>query len=591
MCGIAGKISNAEVNINELWRAGDSIKHRGPDDKGIYLSPNKKIGFAHRRLSLIDLTHGGHQPMISRDNANIIVFNGEIYNFLELRQELKKLDQEFTTNSDTEVILNGYKIWGTRVFSKLKGMFAIAIFDTRENKVILARDRFGIKPLYFARQNNNFYFGSEIKAILAFDNFEKMIRMASVSSFLANRYVSRNNTMWQNVVKLGAGKFIEVNTENLALKETTYWQLDTTSNYNVSENSFDKFSYLFQHSLSEHLRGDVKIGAFLSGGFDSSALVCTMQTKLNYNTDAFSLGFNNWNQSETLYAQIVADHCGANLEKLMLDEIELDVLPKLMYHYDDPIADISILPTYFISKLASNHVKAVVSGEGADELLGGYWWQKPNSYSNTNPFIKLKTNLFGLTKAQVKQHYIGAMSMGLFDYSALRKIVSPEYHTTIEVDPFSHFDDLLHDDLSVLKQIQYLDIHTFMSELILTKVDRASMAHSLEVRVPFLDHELVEFLFALPESEYFKLGRQKMLLAKYLNDLVPEKILNRPKQGFVGPDKYYMNISLYERRLKNSELIKCGIINSKQLDILIHNKSHWKLWKLLVLETWWKVWV
>ncbi len=591
MCGIAGVISKSEVNVDELWKAGDSIKHRGPDDKGIYLSPNKKIGLAHRRLSLIDLTAGGHQPMVSKDKQCIISFNGEIYNFIELRKMLTANNVTFNSTSDTEVILNGYQLWGNEIFNKLKGMFALSIYDIRKNKLILARDRFGIKPLYYTKQSGEFYFGSEIKAIHCFQNFKKNIRLQSISSFLANRYVSDNYTMWQDVKRLGQGKYLEIDIDTLSIQETTYWLLDKHVNSKVQSNSLEKFSHLFEHSLKEHLRGDVTIGAFLSGGFDSSALVTVMQSRLNYDCRAFSIGFNNWKESEDQYAQMVADHCGAHLDKLLLDQIELDILPKLMHHYDDPIADISILPTYAVSQLAGQNVKAVVSGEGADELLAGYWWQKPNSFSGTNLLQKLRSKFLGLSKNKIKQHYIGAMSMGLYDNSSLKEAICQPHHHSIPNDPFQHLDKYLSDDLSVLKQIQYLDIHTFMSELILTKVDRASMAHSLEVRVPFLDHELVEFLFALPEKEYFKLNQQKMLLAKYLQNLVPKSILKRPKQGFVGPDKFYMDINLYERQLKNGELIKCGIINKSHLNDLVSNKSHWKLWKLLVLETWWKVWV
>jgi asparagine synthase (glutamine-hydrolysing) len=590
MCGIAGKVSlNQPVTVQELKRAADAIRHRGPDDEGWILSADTTCGLAHRRLSLLDLSHAGHQPMSAAEDKVHIVFNGEIYNYTQIKARLTKAGYSFQTASDTEAILLGYLHWGKELVQQLKGMFAFAILDERKHALLLARDRFGIKPLYFARQGSQFFFGSELKAIRAMDGFESSIRKASVGSFLANRYVADDYTMWEDIRQLKAGSLLLVNTNSLNIREERYWQLPLGKAPDA--NAGMHFKERLIHSVSEHLLSDVPVGSFLSGGLDSSALVALMQSELQYPTTAFSIGFEGWKESEHRYAKMVADRCGANLKTLLLDRIDLEIMPTLMFHYDDPIADISMLPTYAVSGLASQHVKAVLSGEGADELLGGYWWQKPENFFAGKPWQRWWRKLAGISKGDIKSHYILAMSMGLFDRSEISEILLPEWDAAQGDDPFSHFDGLMREELSVLKQIQYLDIHTFMGELILKKVDRASMAHSLEVRVPFLDHELVEWLFALPEEQYFQSGIQKPLLRQMLKAYVPASILDRPKQGFVGPDDFYMNFDLYRNTLVGGRLIIEGVIRPAYLENLLSRKEHWKLWKLFVLEHWWRVWV
>jgi asparagine synthase (glutamine-hydrolysing) len=591
MCGIAGKVSvESRVTEMELHRAADAIQHRGPDDAGIYINEAQTCGLAHRRLSLLDLSDAGHQPMTDVSGKVHIVFNGEIYNYPDLKLALTNAGFHFKTGTDTEAILLGYQAWGIAVLQKLKGMFAFAILDETKQQLLLARDRFGIKPLYYAVQGAQLFFGSELKAIRAMDSFNSQIRKASIGSFLANRYVAGNYTMWQDIRQLGAGQYLLVNTQTLAYELKNYWTLSTTIRTDVRE--VDKhFGEQLLQSVSGHLLSDVQVGAFLSGGFDSSAMVALMQTALKYSTTAFSIGFEGWKESEHRYAQMVAEHCGAELKTLLLDKIDLEIMPTLMYHYDDPIADISILPTYAVSGLASQHVKAVLSGEGADELLGGYWWQKPEHFFAGKPWQRWWRQLSGISKKDIKAHYIHAMSMGLYDRSEIKAALQPEWDAAQDNDPFAHFDGLMRDELSVLKQIQYLDIHTFMGELILKKVDRASMAHSLEVRVPFLDHELAEWLFTLPEQSYFQKGVQKPLLRRLLSDYVPPGILDRPKQGFVGPDVFYMDFGLYKKALLGGRLMNEGVIRPEYLETLLQRKEHWKLWKLFVLEHWWRVWV
>lgn len=591
MCGISGKISlKEEVSREELEKSAQTLHHRGPDDQGFFISTDTRTGLAHRRLSLIDLSEHGHQPM-SIPNLTI-VFNGEIYNFPEIRLELEKIGVQFESHSDTEVILWGYHFWGKSILQKLKGMFAFAIYDERKHELFLARDRFGIKPLFYAFQNDCFYFGSELKAIKSFSDFNAKIKPSSVSLFLANRFVSDNQTMWQDISKLPAAHFMIVNTRTLSHQTEKYWSLQRTVADTGAQFVQEKFEELFSTSLLEHLRSDVPVGAFLSGGLDSSATVMLMQSELKYSTQAFSIGFNDWQDSEDKFAKMVTDFTGAQLETLRLNKIDLGIMPTLMYHYDDPIADISILPTYSVSQLASQKVKAVISGEGADELLAGYWWQKPENFQSGGNFLHRWFSKISPNPTQdIKNHYIHAMSMGLYDSKELRKALNGDFQTAVPNDVFAHLDGLFHDEFSTLKQIQYLDINRFMGELVLTKIDRASMAHSLEVRVPFLDHELVEWLFSLPENCYTEKGVQKPLLQNLLRNRVPDKILQRPKQGFVGPDVFYKDFDLYKSTLLNGKLVNDNVANRKYISQLLLTRDHWRLWKLFVLEHWWRVWM
>ena len=588
MCGIAGYVSKAKpVSETVLNRMADVLVHRGPDDSGIFISPDKHTGIVHRRLSFIDLSAAGHQPMVSVDGNIVVSLNGEIYNFVELRKELTQAGCSFQTLTDTEVLIHGYTIWGLEMPKHLKGMFAFSLYDVAQNKLLLVRDRFGIKPLFYGNFENSFSYGSEIKAILEVPETQRNIRKQSVAEFLANRYVPTPHTMWQNIFKLPPASILELNTNTLHYDISTYWHLNVAANPIQNLNKI--VAHKLQTSVSEHLRSDVPIGTFLSGGMDSTALVSLMKNEVD-RPQAFAIGFENWNESEHKYAQLAADALGAELHSLILKETSLEDVSTLMHHYDDPIADISILPTYSVSGLAAKTVKAVLGGEGADECFGGYWWQQPSRFWFANKWTEWKSKLFGTSFQAIKQHYIQAMSMGLFDKNELEQALGKDWKTAIPNDPFAHFDKFELPKSTTLKQIQYLDINTFMYELILNKVDRASMAHSLEVRVPFLDHELVEFMFSASEESYFDPTKHKTIIRNLLAGKVPEAIYNRPKQGFVGPDVFYMNFALYEKKLKNGRLITEGVINASYLEKLFTTKDHWKLWKLFVLENWWESW-
>jgi asparagine synthase (glutamine-hydrolysing) len=589
MCGIVGiSLKNSQVDQAALKRATALLHHRGPDSSNTYTSANGKTGLGHTRLSFLDLSSAGLQPLSNDDKTISVVLNGEIYNYLELREELVKLGFHFKTQTDTEILIHGWKKWGEQLPEKLEGMFALAIFDENLQQLFLARDRFGIKPLYYVKDPNEFIFASEIKSILALDPGLKKIRPQSISLFLANRYVPTPHTIWQNIFKLEPGHSLKVDLNTLQIHNKSYWELYVKSKVNTGESVYEEFRNHLKESLSKHLRSDVPIGSFLSGGLDSSSLVYLMQKELGYETNAFAIGFEDWDQSEDLYAKMVAESVGAKLHVAKPKELHLESVEKLMWHYDDPIADISIIPTFEVSGLAGQHVKAVVSGEGADEMLGGYWWHKPESLRYKN---RLREIFGTYTFEEIKHHYIHAMSMGLFDHTELTRALSGDYQKYIPEDPFEHFDQFKLEDSTKLRQLQFLDLKTFMPELILTKVDRASMAHSLEVRVPFLQHQLVEFMFSLDEKTFFKKREQKPFLKKLLKGNIPDLVINRPKQGFVGPDKYYMNMEVYRTSLLNGHLVQNNVVKQEYIDQKLKEKDHWRLWKLFVLENWWKNWM
>lgn len=591
MCGIVGIVSPEGFDKAGLSHAVQALHHRGPDDSGIFVNATQTVGLGHTRLSFLDLSPSGHQPMSDLQGECHVVFNGEIYNFSALRSELETDGFVFRTQSDTEVLLHGYKAWGSHLPRKLKGMFAFALYDEQNGNVLLARDRFGIKPLYYGVFGRTLVFASELKAIFPFPVAEKKMNRSAISLFLANRYMPAPATFWENIYKLNSAHVLEWNVSTSEFTVSRYWNLNPVPQERTSSLALqEEMEKRLQDAVTSHLVSHVPVGTFLSGGMDSSALLALMK-KTVPGPRAFSIGFSGWDKSEDRFALMAAESLNAELKTEVLSHVNLAEVEKLMYYYDEPIADISILPTYRVSALASRHVKAVLSGEGADECFGGYGWHQPHNFFFPSRWARTKSRFFGKRFSDIKAHYIQAMSMGLFDAGELRKAFTEDWQDAIPADPFAHFDKYRIDGISDLKQIQYLDIHTFMAELILVKVDRASMANSLEVRVPFLDHELVEFLFSLPEKDYFRAHKQKWRLRNYLEGKVPADIYDRPKQGFVGPDRFYADYELYREALYEGRLVNDGVIKQEYVAKLLSDNDHWRLWKLFVLEQWWRTWM
>lgn len=588
MCGITGYIDlKNKVNSEVIYKMTESLVHRGPEGSGIYISDNEIVSLGHRRLSFLDLTSHGQQPMISNDEQYVISFNGEIYNYLELKKELESF-YVFKTNTDTEIILAGYKKWGIEVVSKLKGMFAFCLLNLSKNQLYLVRDRFGIKPLYYTIQNKKLFFGSELKAIFASNMVQKDIDFSSFADFFVYRYIPSPKTIWKNIFKIPPANYIRIDLNDLSLEKIEYWKLNSKENEFTECQIISKVNSILSNSVLQHTRSDVPIGSFLSGGYDSSAIVLFMK-KLKLNPTTFSIGFSNWDKSEDKFAKIVAEYINVENESVVADKKSLELIEEMAVVYDEPIADISIIPTYMVSRLAKSKVKAVLSGEGADEIFGGYTWQ--------HDFMKLinPSTVFGKLKQKIQpintvNFYAFAMSMGNFDSKELKRMLQPHLHQYIPKDVYWFYRKHYKPQLTPLKSIQYLDIKCFMAELVLTKIDRASMANSLEVRVPFLDHELFEYIYSLKENCYFKKEQTKFTLYKNIEGELPTAILERRKQGFVGPDTYYMNTEWYSNQLKNSTLVNLKIVNQTYIDELLNKTYTWKLWKLLIMEKWFQKW-
>ena len=589
MCGIFGQwnLNNKPLNTEIFNEQRDTLRHRGPDSAHSWFSKELNVGIAQTRLAIIDLNERANQPLHNEDNNVHGVINGEIYNYKELRNELERSGHVFKTNSDSEVIIHGWEQWGIELPNKLDGMFVFSIYDESNNTMFLARDRFGIKPLYYRTNKLQFSFSSELKAMVADPEFVKKIDWSSACDYFTYRYVPSPKSIWEDVYKLAPAHSIKVINGITTIQE--YWKLNS-NNENISfKDAVEQSHDLLLNSVKKHLLSDVKVGTFLSGGFDSSALVM-FQDELKYKQTTFTIGFNNWNKSEHLYADIIANQFNTEHYKEIIEGDSLQLLDNLAWNYDEPNGDISTIPTYTVSNLASKHVKVVLSGEGADEIFGGYTWH--HQLMNRNNILN-QENIYNLIQGK-KLHgvegYANAMAMGLFSRTKLLELFTPKYQSFISDDPFWFYRKHFRNDLTPLKAFQYLDIKTFMAELVLQKVDRATMANSLEARVPFLDKDLVEFMFNLNEKVYFQKGRQKAILSEILKPRLPEEILKRKKQGFTGPDKFYQNAFWYKNELQNSMLVEQGIINKNFIENSLNSGDFWRLWKIVVFEKWFKKW-
>lgn len=597
MCGILGQFRfESPIDPKLFNRQRDRLRHRGPDGAHSWFSQDGFRALGFRRLSFLDLSAAGMQPMQNEKGNLHLVCNGEIYNYIELKNQLQKKGHTFRSQSDSEVILHGYEEWGTAVLNKLKGMFAFAIWDESSKKLFLARDRFGIKPIYYGWLGDSFFFASELKAIVEDAPQRPPVNFAAIPDFLTYRYIPSPNTIWKNLFKIPPAHFLELSLHNMQTVKSNsytqaYWDLKFTKLNITPKQAVEEVNALLKQSVHTHLRSDVPIGSFLSGGYDSSALVYYM-TQNDYRPNTFAIGFEAWKESEDQYAQLVASHLNVPFYKTMVGGEQLGLLDKLAYHYDEPLGDISIIPTYQVSELASQHNKAVFSGEGADEIFGGYWWQK--KIASLSPFDAWKQrwkSRLGAKPDYFVEQYAEAAAMGRYNEQNLAGLLHPDLHPQIPGYSDWFYAQWYDNRLPPLKAFQYMDVKAFMGELVLVKIDRASMANALEVRVPFLDHELFERVYALSPTVMYRSDQTKFLLGENIKGHLPAAILQRSKQGFVGPDLYYMDIGWYTKILERGYLLKQNIIQPKALQQLIVEKKHWELWKLTILEKWWSRWM
>jgi len=585
MCGILAIASPArKLEKNEVEKMLAVLSHRGKDNQTVVLRQDGKIGMGHVRLSLIDLSEQANQPMCNENETIWLTFNGEIYNFIEIRNELIQLGHIFKSRSDAEVIIHGYEQWGTDVLQRLNGMFAFVIYDEKTHRMFIARDRIGIKPLYFSFFKQNLMVASEIKSILQHPEFIKEINETSLCEYFTYRYVPSPNTIFKNISKLPPAFYLMVDTHTLEYREHEYWTLsldDKPFNDNLEEEVHKKLNA----SVVMHLQSDVPVGIFLSSGIDSSTIAYLTQ-KNKYNPQAFTIGFETWDKSEHIRAREIATQLEIEYKEKILTAESIKNIYESVYHYDEPIADISIVPTFEISRFASSQVRTVLSGEGGDELFAGYGWHKKWMRQQLLNQIGI-----GLNNNYLVNYYAQSMAMGMFDENELKELLPNDKWEFIPEDVFHFYRKHYKKGVDPLKALQYLDLKTFLAELVLTKVDRASMAHTLEVRVPFLNHELVEFMFLLPRKQVFKKGEQKYLLQNVLKSKIEASILQQPKQGFVGPDKFYEQKLFYSEKLKKSKLAQNGYLKQTTINKYLQMNDFWRLWKILILENWFNYWI
>ncbi len=595
MCGIVGAISRSRpIDATDFTAMRDSLAHRGPEGAASAWFEDRRIALGHRRMSFLDLSPAGSQPLCNAEGNVWIVYNGEIYNHLALRRILEAEGHLFTTRTDTEVILHGYEQWGERVLDRLKGMFAFGILDLQRKRLLLARDRFGIKPLYYLQTSTHFLFASELKALVCSQNVTRELDISAMADYLTYRYVPSPKTIWQGIKKLPPAHLLTFEYEEFRAELREYWTLGFGEASADTHTLVEITGKRLSDSVASHARSDVEVGALLSGGYDSSAVAYWM-TRAGYRPPTFSIGFEDWDQSEHVYAKMVADELRLAFNCTLANRSTLGLLDIMPDVFDEPIADISILPTWLVCRDAAKQVKAVMGGEGADELFGGYWWQKKAYASHTTRRARSWSDRTLRRKTRADndrvEFYAEAMAMGRFDRSELESAFHPDHHGDLPEDPNWFYRQHYDRQLTPLKCIQRLDIKCFMAELVLTKVDRASMANSLEVRVPFLDHELFEAVLGVSEECYFRADVTKFLLHENIKDHVPDAILRRAKQGFVGPEDFYRNLAPYHEALDDSALASAGIIRNEYIRELFRKSDCWRLWKLAVLEKWYRRWV
>lgn len=631
MCGIFGLVSRSLPHLNkDLFEASTStLSHRGPDDSGFFCEDG--VMFGHCRLSIIDI-QGGHQPLFNEDKTKCIIYNGEIYNYIELRDRLLLKGHGFATRSDTETILHAYEEWGEECVEYLRGMFAFAIWDLGAKTLFLARDRLGIKPLFYAEHNGTFYFASEMKAILADRNFPRDMDEMALSCYFTLSYIPAPLTIYSKIRKLLPGH--TATWKNGQITTHKYWDLDFVPDRSKTEKYFiDGFMELLRDSVRMRLMSEVPLGAFLSGGIDSSTVVALMSKASESSVNTFCMGFGGDTGGyldERKFARTVA-------EKYETNHYEYEVFPKpeelierIVRAFDEPFADDSTIPSYYVCKLARENVTVALSGLGGDEAFAGYeryfGFQLRSIYNRFPSFLTATTipNLIGRLPERADGHYtinhlkrfVRSDSLSpdqsYFNYMS---ILSPKLKDSFfsDSDRFKrHYEsckDLIlgyfnssevYGKANSLNRALYCDIKTYLPDDILAVTDRMSMHHSLEVRVPFLDHKLVEFCATIPPEMKMKWFRKKYLLKKAVKPLLPREVINHRKQGFVGPMTQWLKTDLKAytlETLSEGSLIRHDFFSHNVIETIL--KEHLSgreihdtlIWSLLVFQKWYDIYV
>jgi asparagine synthase (glutamine-hydrolysing) len=629
MCGIVGLLTSKTVGVPDhgvLRTMRDTLVHRGPDDSGEFIRLLDDAGpfvfLGHRRLSIIDLA-GGHQPLSNENGKVWVVFNGEIYNFIALRSRLETLGHKFRTNSDTEVIAHAYEEYGEECFQHFNGMFALGIWDESRKRLVLARDRLGKKPLYYSFTNGTFLFASELKAILAYPHFSRHVNPLSFMKYLFFEYIPSPHTIFQDAKKLPPASYLLWQERGIEVKG--YWSpftLEKTEENLLEAEVELRMVELLRNSVKRRLISDVPLGVFLSGGIDSSAITALAQREVPGKIKTFSIGFEDPSFDESRFASLASRFLGTeHHEQTMTASDLLNLVPKLPDILDEPMADASILPTYLLSKFTRKYVTVALGGDGGDELLAGYPTYLAHKFArqyeffgrSLHPLITFLGNLLPVSDDnisfdfKVKKFLSGIgypdgirnfVWLGSFPFPELKKVLSSVLHPQFDQVQLTEEIHLYEKEFSLKDKttlLQYLDLKLYLQEAILVKVDRASMACSLEVRAPFLDYELVEFIMNLPSSLKLRRFTSKYLLKRVMKNFLPREVIQRKKKGFgvpiakwvKGPLKELFGDLLSHERIKKEGFLDPSYVTSLLQDHLANKKDNRKqLWTLLVWELW-----
>ena len=645
MCGIVGFVTQKhfETFSRSLPAATTSLAHRGPDDSGMYVDSSAGVGLGHRRLSILDLSPLGHQPMASDDARVRIVFNGEVYNFKVLRKELEKAGHQFRSDSDTEVILKAYLEWGTECLGRFTGMFALAIWDGRSRRLFLARDQLGIKPLYYYHHSGNLIFASELKGILAFKGISRTLDTGAIPLFLHYQYIPSPRTIYQHIFKLLPGHFLICDSETF---RTCPWAETPNASSRQSSLSgisgselecLDQLQVILTQAVSDQMVSDVPLGALLSGGIDSSLVAAIMQQVSSRPIRTFSIGFRESKFNEAPWAARVAaclETCHTELYVTSKDA--LSAIPRLPEIYDEPFADASAIPSFLVSQLTRSHVTVALSGDGGDEQFCGYtrYWATQAMASGFQRLpVPLRTWLYR-SLSLVPTAFVENL------YNRLQPVLPPAFRSANFSDKWQKLiAQMGHGDLQslyrvsvclwdwdrvgrltgrfpepsrfeqsfdrtmdwpALSRLMRVDQQTYLTDAMLVKVDRASMAAGLEIRVPLLDQRVVEYASGIPEDFLFQKGQGKHILRRLLSRYIPAALFERPKMGFAIPVSRWLRGELKpmlldylaEGRLKREGLFDAALVTATVSDHLSGRANHpHRLWALLMWEMWRENWL
>jgi asparagine synthase (glutamine-hydrolysing) len=613
MCGIIGVVSVSPVANSGLLTAGsDAMRHRGPDGAGEWWSQDRCVGLGHRRLSIIDLGPGGHQPMLNINGKLCIVFNGEIYNYLDLKKELQAKGYTFSSSSDTEVILAAYLEWGTGCITHFNGMFAFSLYDSSKRKVFMARDRAGEKPFYYKLSNGVLHFASELKGLMTDPSLERTIDREAMDCYLSMGYVPGELCILKGVKKLPPAHALEFNLENGELKKWQYWHLPEVENYGTGKVNevelLDELEALLQDAVGRQLTSDVPVGVLLSGGVDSS-LVTGMAVRAASNVKTFTIRFPGFvKYDETAHARLIANHFGTKHVELDAAESTVDMLPLLARQFDEPIVDSSMIPTYLVSKLIRQHCTVALGGDGGDELFGGYghynrllWLQKklsPIPRGFRLPIANLAEKL--LPVGFKGRNWLQGMGVDLenglplianyFDHTARKKLLKNIDYWAIAGESIREKRIPYSTDL--LQRATRMDFENYLPEDILVKVDRASMLNSLEVRAPFLDYRVIEFAYSkVPTYLKTSTSDKKILLKRLCSRMLPAEFDQQRKQGFSIPLAHWLQSGPWLEYFQEILLDSGSMFSKDFVEALIDGQKKGRsnserLFSLVLFELW-----